>query len=462
MPATNIAQWTVVMAVTHVVGQEGLEGVQQLGGIWKIYLKAVKHRCELLSRKTLWIQSKMVALFDQNPYQNNLQSRDKLTIKGLPLHMKNDELKTMLESKGVVLCSPIKFSLIRDEAGQFTNYKNGDRFLYCEPLPQPIPRQQRVGDYNCYVHHHGKNMQCKSCSQMGHKAGDAACPGRAKEDSIFAFRGYEDPLSNHYPTPIQAFDQDFKSLEHAFFWKMATDLEKHELAARIKAAAHAGVAKRLSKEMAEEEREAWDHENVDVMRTLLQQKAKTCMQFRNRLLLNKDKILAESTINKRWGTGLPKFITEVTEPTLWPGTNLLGKLLMELTTQLTSSGMDIEYAVDEESDAEEGEVDESPVKSVRDTSSRDNNKTGEKKEKKKKFFFISSKKDSSSTAGTSSKKGNTSNKASPVTDKTKSTVGNNQLPDIREYLDPKTGKRKLLDSTPEKNANEKKQVPENH
>ena len=258
MPATNIAQWTVVMAVTHVVGQEGLEGVQQLGGIWKIYLKAVKHRCELLSRKTLWVQSKMVALFDQNPYQNNLQSRDKLTIKGLPLHMKNDDLKTMLKSKGMVLCSPIKFSIIRDETGQFTNYKNGDRFLYCKPLPQPIPRQQQVGDHNCYVYHHGKNMQCKSCSQMGHKAGDVAYPGRAKEDSILAFRGYEDPLSNHYPTPIQAFDQDFRSLEHAFFWKMATDLEKHELAARIKAAAHAGVAKRLSKEMAEEEREAWD------------------------------------------------------------------------------------------------------------------------------------------------------------------------------------------------------------
>ena len=70
----------------------------------------------------------------------------------------------------------------------------------------------------------------------------------------------------------------------------------------------------------------------------------------NKLLLNKDKILAESTINKRWGTGLPKFVTEVTEPTLWPGTNLLGKLLMELTSQLTSSGMDIEYAVDEGSE----------------------------------------------------------------------------------------------------------------
>ena len=197
----------------------------------------------------------------------------------------------------------------------------------------------------------------------------------------------EDPLSNHYPTPIQAFDQEFRSLEHAFFWKMTTDLEKHELAARIKAAAHAGVAKRLSKEMAEEEREAWDHENVHVMRTLLQQKAKTCMEFRNKLLLNKVKILAESTINKRWGTGLPKFVTEVTELTLWPGTNLLGKLLMELTSQLTSSGMDIEYAVDGGSDSEEGEVDDCPAKCLRDNSLRDNNKGRGEKGKDKKILF---------------------------------------------------------------------------
>ena len=359
----------------------------------------------------------------------------------------------MLESKGVVLCSPSNFPSfgMRVDNSPTTKMEIDSYTVNHSPNPYQDNSEWEItiATYTSMGKH---AMQI--LLPDGHKAGDVACPGRAKEESI--------PLSNHYPTPIQAFDQDFRSLEHAFFWKMATDLEKHELAARIKAAAHAGVAKRLSKEMAEEEREAWDHENVDVMRTLLQQKAKTCMQFRNRLLLNKDKILAESTINKRWGTGLPKFITEVTEPTLWPGTNLLGKLLMELTTQLTSSGMDIEYAVDEESDDEEGEVDDSPVKSVRDTSSRDNNKTGEKKEKKKKFFFISSKKDSSSTTGTSSKKGNTSNKASPVTDKTKSTVGNNQLPDIREYLDPKTGKRKLLDSTPEKNANEKKQVPENH
>ena len=43
-------------------------------------------------------------------------------------------------------------------------------------------------------------------------------------------------------TPISAFDMDvpFKSVEHAFFFKMATDLGYHELTGRIKTAEHAG------------------------------------------------------------------------------------------------------------------------------------------------------------------------------------------------------------------------------
>ena len=308
-------------------------------------------------------------------------------------------------------------SLICDENSSFTNFKNGDRFLYCEPLSQPIPRQQRVGNHNCYVFQHGKHtMQCKSCNQMGHKAGDVTCPGRAKKESILPFRGYEDPLSNHFPATIEAFDQDFRSVEYAFLWKMATDLEKHELAASIKAAPHAEVAKKLSKAMAEEDRETWEQGNMQVMRTLLQQKSNTCIQFRNKLLLNKDKILAEITLNKRWGTELPKFVTEVTVPTLWPGANHLGNLLMELSTQLTSSGVDIEFAGEEAFDSEDEELKNSLESPQRDISST---KAGEKKDKnKKKLFFKSSKKDNSSTTGNSSKRDNApckGSKASPVT-----------------------------------------------
>ena len=86
--------------------------------------------------------------------------------------------------------------------------------------------------------------------------GDQQCPGKADEGTILAFSGFQHPLSNHYPTPIKAFNEaePFKSIEHALFWKMAIDLHKPTLAEQIRNAKHAGIAKRLSKEMSDDDR----------------------------------------------------------------------------------------------------------------------------------------------------------------------------------------------------------------
>ena len=140
-------------------------------------------------------------------------------------------------------------------------------------------------------------------------------------------------MSNHYLTPIVAFDQDepFKSIEHAFFWKMALDFGQEDLAARIKEAVHAGVVKQLSKEMEGTARCEWEDENTGIMKDLIIQKAKTCEEFRNCLLMNQDKVLTESTHSKRWGTGLSNWLSEQTKPNFWPGMNLLGVMMMELT-----------------------------------------------------------------------------------------------------------------------------------
>ena len=37
---------------------------------------------------------------------------------------------------------------------------------------------------------------------------------------------------------------------------------------------------------------------------------------------------ATGTGNKHWGTGLSKWITEKTKPNCWPGSNLIGAMLM--------------------------------------------------------------------------------------------------------------------------------------
>ena len=468
-----------------------------------------------MTRKSLIIDGKSVALYEQNPFKINLQSpddkKDKLTIKGLPISVSNDEVVNLLKSKGITLATQVKFANIRDDNGSLTSYRNGDRFVYCQPFSPSIPRQQKICGFYCTVLHHGKDgFACKSCNQLGHKAGDVSCPGKAEEGSILAFRSYEHILSNHFMTPIQAFgfDDAFKSVEHAFFFKMAKDLKRDELADKIKNAAHAGIVKRLSKEMEERDRIAWEDDHMDVMKELLREKAKTCEQFRNCLIMNKDTILAEGTGNTRWGTGLSTWVTEITKPTYWPGHNFLGTMLMELTDELMSGSLHME--VNEGSDLNESDNEEeeelesqgqgqgqghqginakqkTPTNAPPARSATSYIETGRKlikvmRKKKEEIKEKKDKKDKKDKESVQSKESQHS-VAKPNHDKTPNKSTNNdknnkpssipssqneensaakitptrmKVPDIRDYYNPITGKRKQTDTTPEKNSNEKK------
>ena len=115
---------------------------------------------------------------------------------------------------------------MRDESGSFTYFKYGDRFLYCEPLPNSIPWQQKFCGFYCSVHHHGRDNAhvCKSCARVSYKSGDSDCPARAEEGDVIVFGGYQHPLSNHFVTLIHAFGEPepFRSIEHAFFLEDVT------------------------------------------------------------------------------------------------------------------------------------------------------------------------------------------------------------------------------------------------
>ena len=72
------------------------------------------------------------------------------------------------------------------------------------------------------------------------------------------------------------------------------------------------------------------------MQTLLDVKAEQCEQFRICLMENQGKLLAEATPSKFWATGLSPYVTEHTSPQYWPGQNMLGAFLMELSRKLFS------------------------------------------------------------------------------------------------------------------------------
>ena len=101
----------------------------------------------------------------------------------------------MLESKGVVLFSQIIYAHMRDESGGLTEFKNWDRFLYCEPLPNSIPLQLKVCGFYFSVYHHGRDNACvcKLCAQVGHKSGDSEYPACVEDGIILAFSELSSP-----------------------------------------------------------------------------------------------------------------------------------------------------------------------------------------------------------------------------------------------------------------------------
>ena len=131
---------------------------------------------------------------------------------------------------------------------------------------------------------------------------------------------------------------------------MATDFGKPQLAEEIHNANHAGAAKRLSKNIANDEtRWRWEEDNVQVMKDILCAKAKQCKEFYNCLMENKSNgiLLAEATPSKFWGTGFSLYVTQNCSPGLWPGHNMLGVLLMELSESLSGSDEPNETAMEE-------------------------------------------------------------------------------------------------------------------
>ena len=98
----------------------------------------------------LQVEGKAVTLYDQNPYAVGLgntdmtaqqmpQQKDKLTIKNISLSVSNTEIERMLKEQGVKFSPQLRYGHIRNEQGQLTNYKSGDRYVYVEPFNPPLP-----------------------------------------------------------------------------------------------------------------------------------------------------------------------------------------------------------------------------------------------------------------------------------------------------------------------------------
>ena len=305
---------------------------------WSVesYVNDKSARLVLVVKGTVPIKGKQVHIYDQNPHLHSdstgrKQLNDKLTIKNIPLSVSNDEIRKLLEvDNKLTLLSPIKYACIRDNDGQLTSFKNGDRFVFIKSVDFDIPRKQMLDTFPCLIYHHGRTTPCSACGSSGHKPGDDLCKVKPTEE-ILVFKTYQHPLSIAFPFEFIYTRKTFRSVEAAFLWTMAVEFGKRQLADEIHKSAHAGIARRLSKTIADDEqRLEWEMKNVKVMQKLLSIKYYVCDAFRECLQENSHKVFAYVNQGTYWSTGLSAYLTERTSPSHWPGNNMLGALLAEL------------------------------------------------------------------------------------------------------------------------------------
>ena len=115
---------------------------------------------------------------------------------------------------------------------------------------------------------------------------------------------------------------------------MATDMGLSDLANRIKNAKHAGAAKALSRDIADEaSRMEWElSDGVTVMKELQYVKCYQCPEYMQCLYENRDCYFSEANANKLLASGMSEYVTKHTSPKFWPGKNLLGNIMSEISS----------------------------------------------------------------------------------------------------------------------------------
>ena len=339
-----------------------IEGAQKHKGLWKVYLKCEEIRAKLLSNG-LTLRGKRITLYDKDPRAKEHTVTERIVIKDIPLSVSNDEIYDSLKqiSGDTRFTSPMKYSVERDEDGTRTDFKNGDRFIFAEaPISPPLPVEFHVGENSGRLYHDSQEQTCRVCGENGHRFKSDSCPAYDTGLNHFPFKSHENKLSNFWPCTVVFRDETFNSSEHAWYHTIATELGLPDVAKQIKSAKHAGAAKAIaSKHIPRQMIENWqDQCGKQVMSEIVR-----CKVFQNDdvaqyLRYTGTTVLVEATPDKVWGSGLYPHQVRVTKPEYWPGQNLLGEILMDIRTSITSTAFSDELLIDQEWEDEHQTVDD--------------------------------------------------------------------------------------------------------
>jgi ribA/ribD-fused uncharacterized protein len=147
-------------------------------------------------------------------------------------------------------------------------------------------------------------------------------------------------FSNFYETVFQVDDVEYKSAEHAYQAIKAHTFGDNVHFEKIRNAKSAQSAKSFGKKVENFKEDIWNAKKDDVMKQVLRAKFTQNLELRKKLLDTEDKLLAQADArDKYWGIGTSASTSIAKDPKKWKGENKLGKILMEIRTELKAEGV---------------------------------------------------------------------------------------------------------------------------
>lgn len=169
----NVYADELFKCLLHVVPSSEIKGIQRIGGLWRLYIADKNVRIKLITTG-LNIRSANVCVYDSNPFQPyGSEDTLRVVVKDIPLSVHESVITDELERRKCKITGKMYYQKLRVD-GNLTECLTGDRFLYIEPITQPLPRTIMFGSFKGRIFHFGQtdsgktNMVCSKCLQPGH------------------------------------------------------------------------------------------------------------------------------------------------------------------------------------------------------------------------------------------------------------------------------------------------------
>jgi ribA/ribD-fused uncharacterized protein len=157
-------------------------------------------------------------------------------------------------------------------------------------------------------------------------------------DTMVLFWQDKDIYSNFYPSPFTVDGKFFQCSEQYFMYCKAVYFNDHTTAAEIMAEPVPLKCKKLGRRVKNYDESAWDKVRELYMFDACFNKFRQNQVIKEQLLATGSRLLVEaSPFDKIWGIGLAEDNDDALDTAKWRGSNLLGKVLMDVREKLKGS-----------------------------------------------------------------------------------------------------------------------------